>query len=62
MENVIIYPRLGIGSPKHLQHKITEIANMWEEMEVFVKTWEGSASISQSVAIVTVKTCKIALH
>ena len=33
--------------------KITKLANMREEMEVFVKNWEGS--IPQSVAIATVK-------
>ena len=39
--------------------KITKIANMLEEMEVFVKNWEGS--IPQSVAIATVKASKNAL-
>ena len=33
---------------------------MWEEMEVFVKNWEGS--IPQSVAIATVKAGQNAFH
>ena len=33
--------------------KPTKLADMWEEMEVFVKNWEGS--IPQSVVIATVK-------
>ena len=37
--------------------KITKLANTWEEMEVFVKTLEGS--IPQSVAIATVKLVKM---
>ena len=40
--------------------KITKLVNLWEEMEVFVKNWEGSIYliyiIPQYVAIATVKT------
>ena len=34
--------------------KITKLANMWEEIEVFVEDWEGS--IPKYVAIAIVKT------
>ena len=40
--------------------KITKLANLWEEMELFVKNWEGS--IPQYVAIATVKTSSNELH
>ena len=40
--------------------KMTKLANMLEEMEVFVKNWEGS--IPQPVAIATVEASKIAFH
>ena len=40
-------------SPSTCSFKITKLANIWEEMEVFVKNWEGS--IPQPVAIATVK-------
>ena len=53
-ENGIIYPRWGVVVQNTCSVKITKLANMWEEMEVFVKTWEGS--VPQSVAIATVKT------
>ena len=49
-ENVI---QMETCSPKHLSIEITKLANMQEEMEVFVKNWE--VSIPQSVAIATVK-------
>ena len=40
--------------------KITKLANMWEEMDVFVTNWKGS--ISQSAAIATFKTSYNGLH
>ena len=40
--------------------KITKLANMRKEMEVFAKTWEES--IPQSVAMTAVKIRYIALH
>ena len=33
---------------------ITKLANLWEEMQIFVKNWEGS--MPQYVAMATVKT------
>ena len=33
--------KMGSCSPKHLWVKIMKLENMWEEMEVLVKNWEG---------------------
>ena len=49
-----MYPRWGLAVQNVCSVKIAKLANMWEEMEVFVKNLEGS--IHQSVAIATVKT------
>ena len=53
-KHVMMYPggrpeAQNIGSVK-----IMKFANMWGEMKVFVKNWEGS--VPQSVAIATAKT------
>ena len=61
VENVIIYPRLGTGSPKHLQHKNHGISKHMGRNGGICQNL-GSTSISQPVAIVTVKTCQITLH
>ena len=50
----MMYPRLRFVVQNIYSDKIMKLANMWEEMEVFVKNWEGS--IPRSVAIATVKT------
>ena len=50
-ENVFQMYRLAVQNTCGV--KITKLANMLEEVEVFVKTWEGS--IPQHVAIATVK-------
>ena len=52
-ENVIIYQRWELANQNICSIKITKLANMWEETDVFVKNWEGS--IPKSVAIATVK-------
>ena len=52
-ENVIIYQRWELANQNICNIKITKLANMWEETDVFVKNWEGS--IPKSVAIATVK-------
>ena len=49
-ENVI---QMETCSPNTCGVKIMKLANKREEMEVFVKNWEGS--VPQSVAIATVK-------
>ena len=49
-ENVI---KMRLAVQHTCSIKITQLANMREEMEVFVKNWEGS--IPQSVAIAAVK-------
>ena len=50
-ENVFQMYRLAVQNTCGV--KITKLANMLEEVEVFVKNWEGS--IPQHVAIATVK-------
>ena len=54
LEHVMTYPELRSAV------QITKLANMWEEMKVFVKNWEGS--IPQSVAMAAVKSSYNALH
>ena len=54
-ENLVMYPRWRLAVQNIYNLKITKLADMWEEMKVFVKNWEGSAP--QSVTIATVKTC-----
>ena len=56
----MMYPRWRHVVQNICSVKITKLANMWVEMEVFVKNWEGS--IPQCVAIETVKTSQNALH
>ena len=53
-ENVKMYSRWRFAVQNTCSIILTKLANMSEEMEVFVKNWEGS--IPQSVAIATVKT------
>ena len=53
-ENVKMYPRWRPAVQNTCTVKITKSANMWEEIEVTVKNWEGP--IPQYVAIATVKT------
>ena len=50
-ENVFQMYRLAVQNTCGV--KITKLANMLEEVEVFVKNWEGS--IPQPVAIATVE-------
>ena len=57
---VIIYSIWRLTVQDICSNKISKLANMWEEMEVFVKNWEGSTP--QSVATATVKTSSNALH
>ena len=52
-ENVKMYSRWGVAVQNTCSVEITKLANMWEDMDVFVKNCEGS--IPQSVAIATVK-------
>ena len=52
-----MYSRWRLAVHATFSVKITKSANMWEEMEVFVKNLKGS--IPQSVAIATVKTVKM---
>ena len=49
----MMYPRWRPAVQNICNVKITKLANMWEEMEIFVKILEESAP--QSVAIATVK-------
>ena len=49
-----MYSRWRLEVQNTCSVKLTKLANMWEEIEVFVKNWEGS--IPESVAIATVKT------
>ena len=53
-ENVIIYSKWRLAVQNICSNKITKLANMWEEMEVFVKNWPWT--VLHSVAMVTVKT------
>ena len=53
-ENVKMYSRWRLAVKNTCNVKITKLANMWEEMEVFVRDWEEF--IPHSVAIATVKT------
>ena len=50
----MVYPRWGLTVENICSIKITKLAYMWEEIEAFVKNWEGA--IPQSVATATVKT------
>ena len=53
-EHLMMYPRWTPAVQNMSSVKIPKLAIMWEEMEAFVKSWEGS--IPQSVAGATVKT------
>ena len=53
-ENVKMYSRWRLAVQSTCSIKLTKLANMWKEIEVIVKNWEGS--IPQSAAIATVKT------
>ena len=53
-EHLMMYPKWTPEVQNMSSVKIPKLASMWEEMEVFVKNWEGS--IPQYVAIATIKT------
>ena len=58
---MIMYPRRGLAVQNICRIKSTKLANIWEEMEMFVKIWERSIPESVAIAIfesVTIATFK----